>query len=138
MERSAQALMHRFVVIAADVLIVLGAYLGALLLRFGGDVPETYWSRAEIFIPAAAVAHVVVNSVFGAYSNDSIVHRAAFAGLFTAVLVFVVNLSLLSLPLSVVLFGELVSLLGFVVVRLSTRAWGGNPDGEAVTGTIDS
>lgn len=54
---------------------------GALLLRFDGAVPATYWSSAVVIVPSAAVGHVVVNHLFGAYSNDSTVRRVTFASL---------------------------------------------------------
>jgi FlaA1/EpsC-like NDP-sugar epimerase len=125
-------------VIAADVLIVFAAYLGALFLRFGGAVPARHWSSAVVIVSSVAVGHVVVNYLFGAYSNDSTVRRVTFAGLVIGVLVLTVSLSLdySRLPLSVVVFGSLVSLLGFIVVRMATRGWGRGGGGAQARGTM--
>lgn len=73
MEHPAQVIARRWSEIAADVLIVFAAYLGALLLRFDGAVPARYWYNAVVIVSSVAVGHVVVNYLSGAYSSDSTV-----------------------------------------------------------------
>lgn len=131
-------IVRRWPAIAADVVIVLAAYLGALLLRFDGAVPATHRSSAVVIVSSVAVGQVVMNYLFGAYSNDSTVRRVAFAGLVMGVLVLTVTLSLdyRRLPLSVVVFGALVSLIGFIVVRTATRGWGRDGGGAPARRTM--
>ena len=45
---------------AMDVCAVLPAYLGPLVLRFDGAVPDSYWRNFWEFIPVAVAYHFLL------------------------------------------------------------------------------
>lgn len=130
MNGTAPPLSRRWVLLVLDLLVVCVAYVGALLVRFGGEVPGIYWSRAAIFIPLAAVASVVLGFQVGAYSNESPVRRAALAGLLTGVLIIAGDVLIERwMPLSVAALGAVASMAGFILLRVAGRPSRDRPSG---------
>jgi Na+-translocating ferredoxin:NAD+ oxidoreductase RnfE subunit len=127
---TAPPLSRRWVLLVLDLLVVCVAYVGALLVRFAGEVPGIYWSRAAIFVPLAAVASVVLGFQVGAYSNKSPVRRAALAGLLTGVLIIAGDVLIGRwMPLSVVAMGAVAAMAGFILLRIPGRPSRDRPSG---------
>jgi FlaA1/EpsC-like NDP-sugar epimerase len=117
-----------------DLAVVFFAYLGPLVLRFDGAVPATYWDRFRIFLPAVIVLHLATNALFGLYgeiwryASVQEARRVILAGLSAGG--FVVGLSAWMrtgdrlLPLSVMILGTILSLIGFGAVRFQSRLFG--------------
>ena len=115
---------------AMDVCAVLPAYLGPLVLRFDGAVPDSYWRNFWEFIPVAAAVHLGANLAFGLYgqmwryASVREARRVAVAGLAAgAVIVGIVLLAGVPrpLPISVVGLGAVLSLLAFGAIRFQSR-----------------
>jgi FlaA1/EpsC-like NDP-sugar epimerase len=117
-----------------DLGVTLGSYLLTLVLRFDGSVPTRYWSSFWRFLPLALAIHLVVNHLYGLYGpmwRYASVHEArriVLAGVFGGV--GVVSASMLvalpvgglrALPLSVTMFGAVLTLLGAGAVRFQSR-----------------
>lgn len=117
-----------------DLAIAFAAYLAPLVLRFEGSVPPEYWRNFLRFVPIAATLHLLANYFFGLYgqmwryASVQEARRVVLSGLTTGLL-FVGAVTLLGgrfrlLPLSVVVFGALLSLMGFGAVRFQSRLFG--------------
>src|SRR5439155_9803213 len=52
-----------------DLGLLVPAYLGPLVLRFDGNVPERYWRGFWFFAPMLAVIHLLTNYLFGLYGQ---------------------------------------------------------------------
>ena len=109
-------------------------YLLTLALRFDGSVPDRYWSSFWRFLPIALAIHLVVNQLSGLYgqmwryASVQEARRIVLAGCAGAVAV--VNASVLvglatdglrALPLSVTIFGAVLTLLGTGAVRFQSQ-----------------
>ena len=120
--------------VALDLAVVFFAYLGPLVLRFDGSVPGTYWDRFRIFLPAVIVLHLTTNALFGLYgeiwryASVQEARRVILSGLSAGG--FVVGLAAWLrtgdrlLPLSVLVMGTLLALIGFGAVRFQSRLFG--------------
>ncbi len=115
---------------AMDVCAVLPAYLGPLVLRFDGAVPDSYWGNFWEFIPVAVAVHLGSNLVFGLYgqmwryASVREARRVAIAGLAAGGVIVGVNLlagAPRPLPISVVGLGAVLSLLAFGAIRFQSR-----------------
>ena len=115
---------------AMDICAVLPAYLGPLVLRFDGAVPDAYWRNFWQFIPIAAAIHLGSNLVFGLYgqmwryASVREARRIAIAGLAAGAVIVGVNLlagAPRPLPISVVGLGAVLSLLAFGAIRFQSR-----------------
>ena len=117
-----------------DLGVTLGAYLLTLVLRFDGSVPTRYWSSFWRFLPLALAIHLVVNQLYGLYGpmwRYASVHEArriVLAGVVggvgvvsASVLVALPAGGLRALPLSVTMFGAVLTLLGAGAVRFQSR-----------------
>ena len=113
-----------------DVCAVLPAYLGPLVLRFDGAVPDSYWRNFWAFIPLAAAIHLGSNLAFGLYgqmwryASVREARRIAVAGLAGGAVIVGVNLlagAPRPLPISVVGLGAVLSLLAFGAIRFQSR-----------------
>jgi FlaA1/EpsC-like NDP-sugar epimerase len=133
-----------------DLGVALGSYLLTLVLRFDGSVPTRYWSSFWRFLPLALAIHLVVNHLYGLYGpmwRYASVHEArriVLAGVVggvgvvsASVLVALPVGGLRALPLSVTMFGAVLTLLGAGAVRFQSRLFttterpdggGGSPD----------
>jgi FlaA1/EpsC-like NDP-sugar epimerase len=117
-----------------DLGVALGSYLLTLVLRFDGSVPTRYWSSFWRFLPLALAIHLVVNQLYGLYGpmwRYASVHEArriVLAGVVggsgvvsASVLVALPAGGLRALPLSVTMFGAVLTLLGAGAVRFQSR-----------------
>jgi len=122
MDRALPSRSVTWIWIALDVLVVVAAYLGTLVLRLAGTVPPAWWDRFMQFMPLVVATFLGVNLVARAYSSDTPLGRVAAAGLIGSVIVFLANIALdARLPVSVTILGGLGAVLGFIGVRLATR-----------------
>lgn len=60
---------RRLLLVLLDAACVLAAYLATLAFRFGGIVPETYWSTFEHSILYIILIYLCVNALFRLYST---------------------------------------------------------------------
>jgi FlaA1/EpsC-like NDP-sugar epimerase len=121
---------------AIDLGVAFFSYLLTLALRFDGSVPDRYWSSFWRFLPIALAIHLVVNQFGGLYgqmwryASAQEARRIVLAG--CAAGVGVVNASVLvglatdgrglrALPLSVTIFGAVLTLLGTGAVRFQSQ-----------------
>lgn len=110
--------------VALDALIVFLAHLGVLLVRLEGHVPQEYWRGFMEFIPLIVGVYVVGNLIARGYETDAML-RVAAAALLSAAVVFAFGAfwpgELRPIPISVMAFGAVLTLLGFIGVRLAAR-----------------
>jgi FlaA1/EpsC-like NDP-sugar epimerase len=125
MDRAVPLRPARCVAITLDALVVVAAYLGALVLRFGGDVPVRYSARFAAFVPLIASAYVVLGLLYGVYAPEGRMLRVYAASLLSALLV-TVSIVLMDrpIPFSVTILGGFGSLVGLVGWRMVAEAWG--------------
>jgi FlaA1/EpsC-like NDP-sugar epimerase len=120
--------------VSLDLGIVLVAYLLPLALRFDGLVPARYWSNFWRFLPVAFAIHLLVNHFCGLYdqmwryASVQEARRIVQAGTIGGGAVIVASMamallgsSLRTLPLSVVAFGAVLTMLGSGAVRFQSR-----------------
>jgi len=128
------ALVRRDVVLVLlDVAIIAVSYLAALVLRFNGSVPRNYWQNFRWFVVIVTIVHLLSNYLFGLYGQmwryasvreaRQVVLSGAFAG---AVMISTAWLLATRrfLPLSVIILGSAVSLMGFGGIRFQSRLFG--------------
>ena len=133
---------------AIDLGVAFFSYLLTLALRFDGSVPDRYWSSFWRFLPIALAIHLVVNQFGGLYgqmwryASAQEARRIVLAG--CAAGVGVVSASVLvglatdgrglrALPLSVTIFGAVLTLLGTGAVRFQSQLFASRrplPDSE--------
>jgi FlaA1/EpsC-like NDP-sugar epimerase len=118
-----------------DMALVFPAYMAPLALRFDGRIPARYWHNFWIFVPLAACLHLLANHLFGLYgqmwryASVQEARRLVFAGL-AAFAPIVIGGGILEfggsrpVPLSTVVFGNVLSLLGFGAIRFQSRLFG--------------
>lgn len=114
-----------------DLCAVFAAYLIVLVLRFDGSVPVRYWQLFWAAIPGIAIFHLAANFVFGLYgrmwmyASVQEARRVIMAGSTAVVLIVIADLQLSAeinvLPLSVVLLGGVLSVMGFGTIRFQSR-----------------
>lgn len=114
-----------------DAAVSVGAYLLPLVLRFEGRVPPQYWVNFWTVIPFVILLYLLINRLFGLYGHmwryASIeeARRVIVAGLLAGSFLVLANelagLRTRLLPLSVVVFGALLALLGFGAIRFQSR-----------------
>ena len=121
---------------ALDLGVAFFSYLLTLALRFDGSVPDRYWSSFWRFLPIALAIHLVVNQLGGLYgqmwryASAQEARRIILTG--CAAGIAVVNASVLVglatdgrglrvLPLSVTIFGAVLTLLGTGAVRFQSQ-----------------
>ena len=126
-----------------DLGVALGSYLLTLVLRFDGSVPTRYWSSFWRFLPLALAIHLLVNQLYGLYGpmwRYASVHEArriVLAGVVggtgvvsASVLVGLSAGGLRALPLSVTMFGAVLTLLGAGAVRFQSRLFTATQRGD--------
>jgi FlaA1/EpsC-like NDP-sugar epimerase len=119
---------------ATDLGVASFSYLLTLALRFDGAVPDRYWSSFWRFLPIALAIHLVVNQLGGLYgqmwryASVQEARRVVLAGcagglgvVVASVLVGLTTDGLRALPLSVAMFGAVLTLLGTGAVRFQSR-----------------
>jgi FlaA1/EpsC-like NDP-sugar epimerase len=120
-----------FPLAALDTSVVLVAYLMPLVVRFDGAVPLQYWANFWLFAPVAVVLHLLVNFGFGLYGQmwryasvqeaRRVVLAAATSGALVLVGASWLGGATRYLPLSVVVLGAGLSLMGFGAIRFQSR-----------------
>jgi FlaA1/EpsC-like NDP-sugar epimerase len=116
---------------ALDVAVAVAAYLLPLVLRFEGAIPPSYWRSFWLFVPAIVGIHLVSNLIFRLYGHmwryasveeaRRVIGAAVAAGVVVVVLGEVLGGGTRLLPLSVVVFGAFLALLGFGAIRFQSR-----------------
>jgi FlaA1/EpsC-like NDP-sugar epimerase len=131
-DRIVSRLRYDIPLAALDVAVAVSAYLVPLVLRFEGSVPKRYWESFWLFLPLVVFVHLATNFLFRLYGRvwryasveeaRRVIAAAATAG--TAVVVLAEILGGDGgriLPLSVVVFGAFLALLGFGGIRFRSR-----------------
>ena len=114
-----------------DIAVALVAYLVPLVLRFEGRVPSRYWDSFWLFMPLVVTVHVATNMMFRLYGHmwryasieeaRRVIGAAVAAGAGVVLLGEIMGEQGRVLPLSVVVFGTFLSLLGFGAIRFQSR-----------------
>jgi FlaA1/EpsC-like NDP-sugar epimerase len=114
-----------------DCAVVFSAYLSMLVIRLEGAVGEGYWRDFWFFLPLAMAIHLLANRLFGLYGQmwryasvmeaRRVVLAALTAGGFIVAADTLATESLRPVPLSVAIFGSILSLIGFGAVRFQSR-----------------
>jgi len=114
-----------------DVAVTLAAYLIPLVLRFEGSVPQNYWGDFWAFTPLVVAIHLAANLGFRLYGHmwryasieeaRRVIGAAVAAGVVVVVLNEVFGGNDRLLPLSAVVFGAFLALLGFGAIRFQSR-----------------
>lgn len=111
-----------------DLAIIIPCYLVPLVLRFEASVKPEYWRSFLAFMPLVVLLHLLSNYLVGLYgqmwryASVEEARRVVLAGVVGGVLVVAVGeIFSRPLPLSVVIFGAVLSLLGFGAIRFQSR-----------------
>jgi len=114
--------------ICVDAVLVASVYLGLVVLRFNGSVPNLYWDRFRVFLVVATCFHLVANRVAGLYgplwrhAGIREAQRLSTAGILTVVgIPLLSTLPQLRLPLSVTLVGPALATGLVGLSRFQTR-----------------
>jgi FlaA1/EpsC-like NDP-sugar epimerase len=120
---------HDLPLVLLDAALVLGGYLGALVLRFDGAVPERYWRNFWTFVPLVVVIHLLVNRLVGLYgkvwryASIQEARRVILAGAVAGTVIAGAG-SLLAthpLPIGALLIGATLSFIASGAVRFRWR-----------------
>jgi FlaA1/EpsC-like NDP-sugar epimerase len=114
-----------------DLSIVFLCYLAPLALRFDGRIPASYWSDFRVFIPFVVALHLLSNFLFGLYgqmwryASVQEARRVLLAGLLGLAMVLSASFAapgrVQPMPLSVVVMGSALSVMGFGILRFQSR-----------------
>lgn len=114
-----------------DVAVGVVAYLVPLVLRFEGSIPGRYWGNFWLFIPLVVGVHLAANLLFRLYGHmwryasveeaRRVIGATVVAGTTVVLLSEALGAGSRVLPLSVVVFGAFLTLLGFGAVRFRSR-----------------
>lgn len=117
-----------------DLAIVLPAYLVPLVLRFDGAVPNAFWRSFWVFLPVAALIHLLSNYLFGLYgqmwryASVQEARRVVLAGVTATTIVVLADIwldrGLSPVPRSVAVLGGTLSFIGFGGIRFQSRLLG--------------
>jgi FlaA1/EpsC-like NDP-sugar epimerase len=128
------ALLRRDVtLVILDLAVVAFSYLAALVLRFNGSVPRSYWQSFPWFVVVAGTTHLLSNYLFGLYgqmwryASVQEARRVVLAAAFAGIVIFATAWWLSGrrfVPLSVVALGAAMSLMGFGGIRFQSRLFG--------------
>lgn len=120
-----KGLSSRWIIVAVDVLIVFTVYTAALVIRFEGQVPDSYASRFASALPLIAAAYVIAGFLARTYTPTTPLHRVGAVVLFTGISIIVAGTiwpgTPSPIPISVLALGALGSLVGLIGVRV--LAW---------------
>jgi FlaA1/EpsC-like NDP-sugar epimerase len=119
---------------ALDLGVASFSYLLTLALRFDGLVPDRYWSSFWRFLPIALAIHLVVHQLAGLYgqvwryASVQEARRVVLAGCASGIGVVTASMlvglatgGLRALPLSVTIFGAVLTMLGAGALRFQSR-----------------
>jgi FlaA1/EpsC-like NDP-sugar epimerase len=128
------ALVRRDVaLVVLDVAIAAAAYLAALVLRLNGSVPRDYWLNFRWFVVVAVTVHLLSNYLFGLYgqmwryASVREARQVVLSGLFSGSVLTATAWWLSTrrfVPLSVVVMGGALSVMGFGGIRFQSRLFG--------------
>lgn len=111
-----------------DLILVASGYLGALVLRFDGVVPQFWWHAFLRFVPVAVVVHFVANWVSGLYgkiwrhAGIEEARRLLMSGAISSITLLLGYVLLeRRMPASVVLVGALVATFLIGGLRFQSR-----------------
>jgi FlaA1/EpsC-like NDP-sugar epimerase len=116
-----------------DAAAIFCAYLVPLVLRYEGNVPARQWRQFLVFLPVALASQLLSNYVLGLYgqmwryASVQEARRVLLAGMLGAVVTVIGGTAVareLPLPVSVVLLGPTLVLLGIGAVRFQSRLFG--------------
>ncbi|MGH2571967.1 MAG: polysaccharide biosynthesis protein [Actinomycetota bacterium] len=117
-----------------DLAIVFVAYLTPLVLRLEGAVPPRYWTNFLQFIPVIGFLHLLTNYLFGLYGQmwryasvqeaRRVIQAGILAGLAVVAATLLIGGTTRLLPLSVVILGAALSLMGVGALRFQSRLFG--------------
>ncbi|HEY7661143.1 MAG TPA: nucleoside-diphosphate sugar epimerase/dehydratase [Actinomycetota bacterium] len=120
--------------VGIDLLVIVGAYLVTLVIRFEGRIPPKFWQSFWLIIPAIVIVHLTANFLFGLYGQmwryasvqeaRRVVLAGVFAGAIVVVLAELGSTPNRAIPLSVAFFGATLSFVGFGAVRFQSRLFG--------------
>lgn len=132
---------------ALDALLICGAYVAVLLLRFDGSVPSSYWDGFRAYLPLALAVHLGANAMSGLYGqvwrHASVAEArrvviAAASG-FGLILAGLLIIGRGGLPLSVSLTGAMLAPMLVGLLRFQTRLFAvkrRTTDGPAMTRVV--
>jgi FlaA1/EpsC-like NDP-sugar epimerase len=119
---------------ALDLGVASFSYLLTLALRFDGSVPDRYWSSFWRFLPIALAIHLVVHQLAGLYgqvwryASVQEARRVVLAGCASGIGVVTASMlvglatgGLRALPLSVTIFGAVLTMLAAGALRFQSR-----------------
>jgi FlaA1/EpsC-like NDP-sugar epimerase len=114
-----------------DLVVAITAYLGPLVLRFEGSVPQVYWQTFWRFLPIAVTVHLMCNYLFGLYRQmwryasvqeaRRLVLSGGLAMSFVLSAGAILGGPIRPVPLSVLLAGSTFSTIGFGAIRFQSR-----------------
>jgi FlaA1/EpsC-like NDP-sugar epimerase len=117
-----------------DASIVFAAYLVALVLRFDGRVPHLYWRHFRLFVLSAVVVYLLAHTIFGLYGRmwryasvqeaRQLVLASVLAGAVVVGLSQALGRTIRLIPLSAMILGATLSLMGFGAIRFQSRLFG--------------
>jgi FlaA1/EpsC-like NDP-sugar epimerase len=119
--------------VVLDIGVVALSYLAALVLRFNGTVARSYWLNFRWFVVVAATVHLLANYLFGLYgqmwryASVREARQVVLSGLFAGAVMTLTAWWLIDrrfMPLSVVILGAAMSLMGFGGIRFQSRLFG--------------
>jgi FlaA1/EpsC-like NDP-sugar epimerase len=129
-----ERLRHDAPLAVLDLGVASFSYLLTLALRFDGSVPDRYWSSFWRFLFIALAVHLVVHQLAGLYgqvwryASVQEARRVVLAGcasgigvVTASVLVGLATGGLRALPLSVTIFGPVLTMLGAGALRFQSR-----------------
>jgi FlaA1/EpsC-like NDP-sugar epimerase len=125
------------VIVLLDLVVTIAALGLSMLLRFDGNIPETYWSGLRVFLPIALVTTVLSNAAWGLYGqlwkHASIyeARRLVMSGSTIMAALMVVNLGPRHVPVSTVLSGVMLSTFLMGLLRFQSRLFSFRRSAEA-------
>ena len=126
--RAAAGMRADLPIAALDAILVAGSYLGVLVLRFDGVVPDDWFAHFRIFLAFAVAAHLAANWGWGLYgqmwrhASVQEARRVLLAGgtalVVLSVLVFIPPRQV---PASVLLLGGALAVMLIGMLRFQSR-----------------
>ena len=116
---------------ALDIVACMVAYLTPLVFRFEGAVPDRFWRGFWTLAPFIIVLHLFSNYIFGLYGQmwryasvqeaRRVVLAGAGGGFMVTAAGAVIARGSRPLPLSVIAFGAVFSIIAFGAIRFQSR-----------------
>jgi FlaA1/EpsC-like NDP-sugar epimerase len=116
--------------VVLDAVLVGGAYLITMFLRFDLHVPERYWHQLVGFLPIAIVVHLTANRSWGLYREMWLhasvreARRVVLSSLTAAALLATASFVWLGIPISVLVVGPIFATVLLGALRFQARLFG--------------